>query len=158
MDCKGGQRKWATSKNVKRCQNIFFDTFRHFSRRARESIIGKKYQYVFRDFQQISRGTNFPAPFGGGSDVGREKTNKDKGRDTPTSRPQTSCGPVPFVQWKCPICPAGILSNLCGITHKSGRDVADVPRLAPNRPCDISEAHRPPNSLCVLCLQVCSSR
>ena len=38
-DCKRGQRKGATSKtskkSVKECQQIFFDTFRHVSRRAK---------------------------------------------------------------------------------------------------------------------------
>ena len=32
---------------------------------------------------------------------------------------------------KCPVCPADSVSNLRGITHKSGRDVPDVPGLAP---------------------------
>ena len=36
-----------------------------------------------------------------------------------------------FVPWKCPVCPADILSNLCGTTHKSSRDVPDVLGLAP---------------------------
>ena len=60
--------------------------------------------------------------------VGREKNNKFKFGGTP---PLLDCNhPVdvfPFVLWKCPVCPADALSNLCGTTHKSGRDVPDVP-------------------------------
>ena len=54
------QRKEATSKIVKSCHHIF-DTFRHFSRRAK---IVKKCQKYLRHLT-ISRGTSFPAPFGG---------------------------------------------------------------------------------------------
>ena len=77
-----------------------------------------------------------------------EKTNRHKEirQDTPTSGPQPSRGRVPFVLWKCPICPADVMSNLCGVTCKSGRDIPDVPGLAPNRPRDNSEACRPPTS------------
>ena len=64
---------------------------------------------------------------------GKEETNKHKEilRDTPTFGPQPSRGCVPFVLWKCPVCPANILSNPCGITHKLGWDVPDVPGFAP---------------------------
>ena len=36
-------------------------------------------------------------------------------------------GRVQVVPWKCPVCPADILSNLCGIARRSGRDVPVVP-------------------------------
>ena len=50
--------------------------------------------------------------------VEERKTNKHKviRPDTPTSGPEPSHGRVLFVPWKCPVCPADILSNLCGIT------------------------------------------
>ena len=62
-----------------------------------------------------------------------KKTNehKENRQDTSTSGPQLCRGHVPFVPWKCPVCPADILSNLCGITQKSGGGVLDVSGLAP---------------------------
>ena len=59
---------------------------------------------------------------------GKRKNNEHKEirRNAPTSGPQPSRGRVPFVLWKCPIRPADILSNLCGIARESGRDVPDA--------------------------------
>ena len=51
------------------------------------------------------------------------------GGTPPTSGPQSSCGRVPFFQWKCPVCPADTLFNRRGITHKSGQDIPDVSGL-----------------------------
>ena len=84
-----------------------------------------------------------------------KKANKHTGirRETPTSGPQPSCGRVPFIPWK--MSPADILSNLCGIAHRSGWDVPDVwdgPDVwdSPSScPWDTSEAYRPPNSFCL---------
>ena len=45
----------------------------------------------------------------------------------------TPRGRVPFVPWKCPVCPGDIQPNLCGIAHKSGRD------SPPNCPRDTSQ-------------------
>ena len=64
-DRKRGQRKGATSKNVKKCQKCFstlLDTFRHLSSRAKN--VKNRQKYYFGYFRQISHGTNFPAPFG----------------------------------------------------------------------------------------------
>ena len=36
------------------------------------------------------------------------------------------CGRTPPLPWKCPVCSADILSKLCGVTRRSGRDVPDV--------------------------------
>ena len=65
--------------------------------------------------------------------IGKRKrpTNIKKFDGTPPLWTTTSRGRVRFVPWKCPTCPADILSNLCGTTHKSGRDVPDVPGFAP---------------------------
>ena len=63
----------------------------------------------------------FQSPFG-------KRKNKKK---LSGARPQPSHGRVPFVPWKCPVCPADMLSNLRGIAYKSGGDVLDVPGLAP---------------------------
>ena len=77
-------------------------------------------------FSRLSFGENDPCNW-------EEKlTNKHKEiwPDTPTSALQPSRGRAPFVPCKCPVCHTDVLSNLCGITTKSGRDVPDVPRLA----------------------------
>ena len=50
----------------------------------------------------------------------QKKVRRD--RNNPTDVSRVSRGSV---------CPADILSNLCGITHNVGRDVPDVPGLAP---------------------------
>ena len=65
---------------------------------------------------------------------GQRKNNKHKEFWRGTSPPfgsQPSRGHVPFVPWKCPICPADILSYQCGITHKPGRDVPARPQTVP---------------------------
>ena len=49
----------------------------------------------------------------------------------PTSGLRPSRGRVLSDPWKCPACPVDILPNLCRTTHKSGRDVPDVPGFAP---------------------------
>ena len=53
------------------------------------------------------------------------QTNKHKEirRDTPTSGRKSSRGGVPLVSWKCPVCSADILSNLCGIIRERPRGV-----------------------------------
>ena len=61
----------------------------------------------------------------------KKPTNIKKFGGTPPSGLQPSRGHVPVVPWKYTLCPADILSNLCGITHKSGRDVPDVLGLTP---------------------------
>ena len=73
---------------------------------------------------------------------------KKFGRRPPTSRPQPSRGCVPFVPWEFPVCPADTLSNLCGITHKSGRDAPQTILGMLPRQTD----HHTPS--CVLCLSV----
>ena len=91
--------------------------------------------------------------------LGREKPiNTKKFGGTPpleASGPQPTRGRVPFVPWKYPVCTTDVLSNLCGITHKSGRDVPDVPRFAPKpslraRASSRHTDHQIP--LCDLCL------
>ena len=57
-DRKRGQREGATSKNIK---NIF-DTFRHFSCRAK---IVKRCQSIFRHFSTIFARHHSPTPSGG---------------------------------------------------------------------------------------------
>ena len=37
----------------------------------------------------------------------------------------------PLSPWNCPVCSADMLSNLCGIAHKWGWEVPDVPGLTP---------------------------
>ena len=56
-------------KSSKGVKNIF-DTFRHFSRRAKKrQKSSKSVKNNFGIFRQFSRGTSFPAPFLGGSDL-----------------------------------------------------------------------------------------
>ena len=65
-DCKKGRRKGATLKNVKNRQKVsksFFSTiFAQGKKRQKSSKSVKKF---FDSFRQFSRGTIFPAPFGG---------------------------------------------------------------------------------------------
>ena len=66
-DRKRGQRKGATSKNVKNLQKmskIFSTVFDIFRAGQENSKIVKKCKNIFDTFRQISRGTSFPAPFG----------------------------------------------------------------------------------------------
>ena len=59
------KKRQKSSKSVK---NIF-DTFRHFSRRAKNvknrQKASKSVKHIFDTFRQLSRGTSFPAPFWG---------------------------------------------------------------------------------------------
>ena len=48
-------------------------------------------------------------------------------RHTSTFGLQPSRGSVPCVPWRCSVCARDMLSNLYGFTHKSRRDVPDVP-------------------------------
>ena len=64
-ECSGPQkgRRQKTSKIVKSVK-IIFDTFRHFSRRAKNvQKSSKSVKNIFDTFRQFSRGTSFPAPF-----------------------------------------------------------------------------------------------
>ena len=36
---------------------------------------------------------------------------------------------APFVPWKCPVCPADILSNRCGVTHPKDPDLLETVRI-----------------------------
>ena len=71
-DRKRGQRKGATSKErqtpSKSAKNIF-DTFRHFSRRAKlkkkSQKLSKSAKNIFDTFRQFSRSTSFSVPFWG---------------------------------------------------------------------------------------------
>ena len=56
------KKRQKSSKSVKK----FFDTFRRFSRRAKNVKNRQKVsKNIFDIFRQFSRGTSFPAPFGG---------------------------------------------------------------------------------------------
>ena len=55
------KKRQKSSKSVKK----FFDTFDNFRAGQKTSKIVKKCQKVFDTFRQFSRGTIFPAPFGG---------------------------------------------------------------------------------------------
>ena len=67
-DCKRGRRKGATSKNVKNRQKAS-KSFRHFStifaQGKKRQKSPKSVKKCFDTFRQFSRGTIFPAPFGG---------------------------------------------------------------------------------------------
>ena len=69
-DCKRGRRKGATSKNVKNRQKVsksfstLFDIFRRAGQKT-SKIVKKRVKNIFDTFRQFSRGTIFPAPFGG---------------------------------------------------------------------------------------------
>ena len=64
-----GRRKGAMSKNVKNRQKVsksfstLFDNFRAGQKTSK--IVKKCHKNIFDTFGQFSRGTSFPAPFGG---------------------------------------------------------------------------------------------
>ena len=67
-DCKRGRRKGATSKNVKivkKCQKVFRHFSTLFAQGKKRQKSSKNVKKFFDTFRQISRGTIFPAPFGG---------------------------------------------------------------------------------------------
>ena len=80
--------------------------------------------------------------------IGKRKAKKPKTiwRDTSTFASQPSRGHVPFVLWKCPVCPTDILSSLWNYTEISSGRPGCPGGSPPNRPWDTSEAYRPPNS------------
>ena len=60
---KGPRKK--TSKIVKKCQKYFRHLSTIFAQGKKRQKSSKKVKIIFDTFRQFSRGTNFPAPFGG---------------------------------------------------------------------------------------------
>ena len=75
---KGPRQK--TSKIVKKCQKYFRHFSTIFARGKKTQKSSKSVKNIFDTFRQISRGTSFPAPFGGlwfkYSKSGTEKTGR----------------------------------------------------------------------------------
>ena len=82
----------------------------------------------------------------------KSKRHKHIWRDTSMFGLQPSRECAPFVPWKCPVSSAGILSNLCGLERRTGRDLPDVSHSPPSRPQDTSEAYRLQNSFVCVCV------
>ena len=83
-----------------------------------EGVGGANLYMTFFCFGVLARLVQVGANLDGFGALRIEKKNiKEFGGTPPPCGPQPSRECVPFVPWKSPVCPADILSNLCGIAQ-----------------------------------------